>query len=59
MASVLASQLQVLARQRQPVLPTGVRKGKPSLLYEFQKAADIDLKTIYDIAIQGKRVRGM
>ncbi|EFJ42549.1 hypothetical protein VOLCADRAFT_107183 [Volvox carteri f. nagariensis] len=53
MTSVLASQLQALARQRQPALPAAVKKGKPSLLFDFQKAADIDLQTIYDVACQG------
>ncbi|GLC34752.1 hypothetical protein PLESTB_001159600 [Pleodorina starrii] len=53
MASLLASQLQTLARQRQPTLPAAVKKGKPSLLFDFQKAADVDLQTIYDVACQG------
>ncbi|PNH06163.1 hypothetical protein TSOC_007476 [Tetrabaena socialis] len=54
MASALASQLQELARQRQPALPATLKgKGKPSLLFDFQKAADVDLHTIYGIACQG------
>ncbi|GIL54419.1 hypothetical protein Vafri_9956 [Volvox africanus] len=53
MTSILASQLQALARLRQPALPSLFKKGKPSLLYDFQKAADVDLQTIYDIACQG------
>ncbi|GLI61497.1 hypothetical protein VaNZ11_003825, partial [Volvox africanus] len=53
MTSILASQLQALARLRQPALSSVVKRGKPSLLYDFQKAADVDLKTIYDIAWQG------
>ncbi len=55
MASTLAAQLQELARQR-PALPATLRKGgKPSLLYDFQRAADVDLPTIHDIASQGER----
>ncbi|GIL74166.1 hypothetical protein Vretimale_4805 [Volvox reticuliferus] len=53
MTSVLASQLQALAQLRQPALPSVIKKGKPSLLYDFQKAADVDLQTIYDVACQG------
>ncbi|GFR47970.1 hypothetical protein Agub_g9794, partial [Astrephomene gubernaculifera] len=53
MASALASQLQALAQQRQPALPSALKKGKPSLLFDFQKAADVDLQTIHGIACQG------
>ncbi|KXZ53244.1 hypothetical protein GPECTOR_7g1138 [Gonium pectorale] len=53
MATALASQLQALARQRQAALPAAVKKGKASLLFDFQKAADVDVQTIYDIACQG------
>lgn len=30
-------------------------KGKPSLLFEFQKAADVDLQTLYEVGCQGEQ----
>ncbi|KAG2486505.1 hypothetical protein HYH03_014807 [Edaphochlamys debaryana] len=53
MASALASQLQQLAKLRQPALPAALKKGKPSLLFDYQKAADVDVQTIYDLSCQG------
>ncbi|KAG2446493.1 hypothetical protein HYH02_008484 [Chlamydomonas schloesseri] len=53
MASALAQQLQALQKQRQPALAPALKKGKPSLLFDAQKAADVDLQTIYDLAAQG------
>lgn len=51
MASVLAQQLQALgAKGHQLPRP----KGRPSLLFADQQAADIDLQTIHEIASQGK-----
>ena len=50
MPSVLAQQLQALGR---PGIGLARAKGKPSLLFESQQAADIDLQTIYDIASNG------
>ena len=50
MTSILAQQLQALGRPG-AILPRA--KGKPSLLFEAQQAADIDLLSIYDIASQG------
>lgn len=53
MATALQQQLQQLAVATG--LPTGKRpKGKPSLLYDAQQAADIDLETIYGIGCQGE-----
>jgi hypothetical protein len=51
MTSVLAQQLAQLAEAR----GDGTRRvrGKPSLLFEYQRAADIDVATIYGIALQG------
>lgn len=50
MTSVLAQQLQALGKSGVS-LPRG--KGRPSLLFEAHQAADIDLQTIYEIALQG------
>ncbi len=52
MTSVLAQQLQQLAEARGDATARRVR-GKPSLLFDYQKAADVDLQTIYTIALQG------
>eukprot|EP00198_Chlamydomonas_reinhardtii_P004646 XP_001693982.1 nucleolar protein [Chlamydomonas reinhardtii] len=46
-------QLQALQKQRQPALAPALKKGKPSLLFDAQKAADVDLQTIYDLSTQG------
>lgn len=50
MASVLAQQLQALGKSG---IALTRAKGRPSLLFESHQAADIDLQTIYDIALQG------
>ena len=50
MTSVLAQQLQALGN---PGASLQRGKGRPSLLFEAHQAADIDLQTIYDIALQG------
>ncbi len=53
MTSTLQEQLQKIAAAagigtgRQP-------RGKPSLLYTFQEAADIGIQDIFDIAVQGE-----
>jgi hypothetical protein len=51
MATALGQQLQQLAARvgKQNSRP----KGKPSLLYTFQEAADIDVQTIYEIGMEG------
>lgn len=56
MASTLAAQLQA-AKALQGDAP-GAKKvrGKPSLLFDFQKAADVDLQTLYEIGCQGAHV---
>lgn len=50
MTSMLAQQLQALGKPGTSLLRG---KGRPSLLFEAHQAADIDLQTIYDIALQG------
>lgn len=55
MATTLASQLQQLAAQQNPGAAAKPKfRGKPSLLFDFQKAADVDVQTIYEIACQGE-----
>lgn len=53
MASTLAQQLATIANAvgnyQGPI-----RRGKASLLYDFQQAADVDVQTIYAIALQGR-----
>lgn len=50
MTSILAQQLQALGvKGHQLNRP----KGRPSLLFADQQAADIDLQTIHEIASQG------
>ena len=55
MSTLLQQQLQQVAIRwgsgRQPNL-----KGKPSLLYDPQEAADIDLQTLYSQALEGDLV---
>ena len=56
MSTLLQQQLQQVAIRwggsgRQPTT-----KGKPSLLYEPQEAADIDLQTLYSQALEGDLV---
>ncbi len=53
MTSVMAQQLQALGKSGVS-LPRG--KGRPSLLFEAHQAADIDLQTIYEIALQGASI---
>ncbi|MEW5318749.1 MAG: hypothetical protein WDW38_009944 [Sanguina aurantia] len=50
MASALASQLQQLATSFPPAQK---QRGKLSLLFDAQKAADVDVQTIYEIGCQG------
>lgn len=52
MASSLAQQLQQLSQLR-GTESKKLSKGKPSLLFDFQKAADVDIDTIYNIASEG------
>ena len=53
MASNLQEQLQRLAAAAGIVTAKRPR-GKPSLLYTFQEAADVGIEDIYTIALQGK-----
>jgi hypothetical protein len=53
MASSLQEQLQRLAAAAGIASGKGPR-GKPSLLYTFQEAADVGVQDIYAIAVQGK-----
>jgi len=48
MSSALAAQLERLGAGREERL-----RGKPSLLYDPQQAADVDLQTIYGLALSG------
>lgn len=50
MASVLSQQLNQLALK---VPQERYVRGKPSLLFDFQAAADVDKETLYNIAIKG------
>ncbi len=52
MATSLAAQLsQLVADRGQPAKkPT---KGKPSLLFDVQKAADVDVASLHQLALQG------
>ena len=51
MASILAQQLQALGTKGHQLSRP---KGRPSLLFADQQAADIDLQTIHDIASEGR-----
>lgn len=51
MASVLAEQLAQLATAKGP--QERYVRGKPSLLFDFQKAADVSAETLLGIAQQG------
>lgn len=51
MASALAQQLAQLASLKGP--QERYVRGKVSLLYDFQKAADVDAETLYNIALAG------
>jgi U3 small nucleolar RNA-associated protein 10 len=52
MASALAIQLERLKAAATPSAPTV--RGKPSLLFSYQDAADIDVDTIYHLGLAGK-----
>ena len=55
MTTALAAQMQQLAS----ITGASVSKrprGKPSLLYSYQEAADIGIDAIYSTALQGKAV---
>lgn len=52
MTSVLAQQLAQLAAAQGP--QARFIRGKPSLLYDYQKAADVGAETLLDIAQQGR-----
>lgn len=55
MASTLASQLQQLAAAQNPGAAAKPKfRGKASLLFDFQKAADVDVQSIFEIACQGQ-----
>eukprot|EP00242_Pyramimonas_sp_CCMP2087_P007317 CAMPEP_0198207958 /NCGR_PEP_ID=MMETSP1445-20131203/11371_1 /TAXON_ID=36898 /ORGANISM="Pyramimonas sp., Strain CCMP2087" /LENGTH=334 /DNA_ID=CAMNT_0043881175 /DNA_START=175 /DNA_END=1175 /DNA_ORIENTATION=- len=49
MTSVLAQQLKAISVGR----PDKLKKGKASLLYDPQEAADVDVETIYNLALGG------
>ncbi len=51
MATTLQKQLQQLAALKGP--QQRYVRGRPSLLYSFQEAADVDAETLYDIALTG------
>lgn len=52
MASALAQQLSQLAQAKGDNASQRIR-GKASLLFDYQKAADVDVQTIYTIGLQG------
>eukprot|EP00955_Chlamydomonas_euryale_P112643 366147-Chlamydomonas_euryale.AAC.12 len=52
MASSLASQLAGLAKASQQ--PSKRVRGRPSLLFDFQKAADVDAATVHAIGCEGE-----
>jgi hypothetical protein len=51
MTSTLQAQLQQIAAAAGIV--SKKPRGKPSLLYTFQEAADIGLQDVYEVALQG------
>jgi hypothetical protein len=53
-ASALASQLQAIALSHVGTSTRTLPRGKPSLLFDAQEAANIDLQTIYRIGKQGE-----
>lgn len=57
MVALTSLQAQVQALQHAQGAAPGARpwRGKPSLLYDFQRAADVDLQTIYELGCQGGR----
>ena len=56
MSSTLAQQLALVGKLQKQSNTVKKIRGKPSLLYDQQKAADVDLATIYVIGCQGVRV---
>ena len=57
MASALAAQLQQLAKQQGQPVTAAKPRGKPSLLFDSQRAADVDLQSIYELGCQGAAER--
>ena len=53
MASSLAEQLQRVQLAQGGAPAARKFRGKPSLLWDFQRAADVDLQTIHEIGCQG------
>jgi hypothetical protein len=53
MSSALAEQLQQIALAAGIAPVNNHIRGKASLLYTFQEAADIDTESIYEIGLQG------
>ncbi len=55
MPSILQQQLQQVSTTWGA--PTGKRqRGKPSLLYTAQEAADVDLQSLYELAQEGEQM---
>ncbi len=55
MASALAQQL-LNVQLLQGQAPSDKKpKGRPSLLFQFSKAADVDAQAVFDIGTQGGR----
>ena len=59
-ATTLVQQLQQVQQQRKGDAGTrkAVSRGKPSLLFDPEKAADIDVEAIHELGLQGKRREG-
>jgi len=55
MTSTLQEQLQRIAAAA-GITPSRTVRGKPSLLFTFQEAADKGIQEIYEIALQGKNL---
>jgi hypothetical protein len=53
-ASALALQLQAIALSHVGTSTRTLPRGKPSMLFDAQEAANIDLQTIYRIGKQGE-----
>lgn len=56
MVSALNAQLAV-ARRAVGVKAPVVRRGKASLLFSPQEAAELDVHAVYQLAVRGKEVR--
>lgn len=54
MASSLEQQLQQVRNLQGLTAAPKAVKGKPSLLFDWQKAADVDLQSIHEIGCQGE-----